>query len=86
MSDAEELERLEAEERAISARRRRLHDRIDFARQAAAGGGTSADLETLLADERAISAERKALHARIDELKVRLGLPPGPPPRRRLLD
>jgi hypothetical protein len=79
------LTRLEVEERGISARRRRLHDRIDFARQAAAGGIATTDLGSMLEEERAISAERRALHARIDELRVKLGREPGPPHKASLL-
>lgn len=63
------LERLEAEERTLSNRRRRLHDRIDFVRAGGNPDGTPANpdqLEALDAQERAISDERKALHARID--------------------
>jgi hypothetical protein len=59
----EELARLEAEERLVSAARRRLHDQIDR--------GFSS--ETSHAREREISDERKRLHRRIDELRETLG-------------
>lgn len=75
-----ELERLQEEERALSLRRRRLHERIDFLR----GSGTEADdpgLAGLLDDERDVSARRRALHERIDALRASLGLPVGPPPK-----
>jgi hypothetical protein len=82
MSDAQadpraRLEQLEERERALSARRRALHDRIDFIR----GGSASPDAETLerlerlLDEEREVSATRAALHAQIDDLRVFLGLP-----------
>lgn len=68
------LERLKAEERAISARRRRLHDRIDFLR--AGGGGFSRETQQMLADleaeEREVSRRRRELHQQIDTYPVRL--------------
>jgi hypothetical protein len=77
----EELERLEEEEQAVSARRRRLHDRIDFLR--ASGEPDSEErLARLTAEERAISDRRLELHGLIDALRVELGIgAPGPPPR-----
>jgi len=64
------LESLEAEERALSARRRRLHDRIDFLR---GGGGdpeaVGGELERLLDEEGRVSAERREIHRRLDELR-----------------
>jgi len=77
----EELERLEEEELAVSARRRRLHDRIDFLR-----GTGEPDLEERLAklaeEERAISDRRRELHRVIDALRVEFGIgTPGPPPK-----
>ena len=71
---AGDLSRLEQEERAVSQRRRRLHERIDFLR---GGGFTSPDdlerLAKLEVDEREISRTRKELHARIDTLRGQLG-------------
>ena len=67
------LEQLETEERAVSGRRRRLHDRIDFVRAGGNPDGTPASSEQLAGfdvQERAISDERKALHARIDEVRA----------------
>jgi hypothetical protein len=56
-----ELERLEQDEREISAYRRKIHERIDrFPSEAA------------VIEERRVSAERKALHRRIDELRALL--------------
>ena len=67
------LEQLETEERTISGRRRRLHDRIDFVRAGGNPDGTPASPEQLQAldvQERAISDERKALHARINQVRA----------------
>jgi hypothetical protein len=58
------LEQLEAEERHVSATRRRLHDRIAMS----PGGSSRADLERR---ERELSTERRELHRRIDELRSR---------------
>ena len=55
------LERLEAEEREISALRRKLHDRL-----------ASFPNEVTQQQEREISAKRRELHAQIDELRVKL--------------
>jgi hypothetical protein len=85
--DARRLALLESEERAVSSRRRRLHDRIDFMR----GGGavTSSDgdgqLQKLLDEERELSVRRRELHAEIDAIRIRLGQEPGPRQRPRLL-
>jgi hypothetical protein len=54
-----ELALLEAQEELFSAKRRNLHNRIDF------GYAT----EDSRAREREISAERQRLHRRIDELR-----------------
>lgn len=65
------LDLLEAEEADISGRRRRMHDRIDFARQTAAHDTVAAQrLEKLLADERTLAEERREVHARISQLKA----------------
>jgi hypothetical protein len=67
------LEQLEAEERRISVRRARLHDRIDFLRANGNADGmpaTAGQLEALDEQERALSNERKELHARIGELRA----------------
>jgi predicted nucleic acid-binding Zn-ribbon protein len=58
-----ELARLEAEEKLLSAKRRHLHQQIDF-------GFASAETRAL---EREISAERRQLHRRIDSLRELLG-------------
>jgi predicted nucleic acid-binding Zn-ribbon protein len=84
---AAQLARLEAEERVVSSRRRRLHDKIDFLR---AGGGVASDsseeyLRKLQEEERELSIRRRELHAQIDALRVHLGRPPGPPARERQL-
>ncbi len=60
-----ELATLEAQEALISAKRRHLHQQIDF-------GFAS---EETRAREREISDERRELHRRIDALREVLGLP-----------
>ena len=62
-----ELERLEAEEREVSAQRRRLHERLD-----------AFPSESAQRQERELSTRRKELHQQIDELRVRVGRKPGP--------
>jgi hypothetical protein len=59
-----ELEVLEAEEREISAIRRKMHERIDL--------GFPTDL--LIQQEQKLSKERRELHARIDALRAQLEL------------
>jgi hypothetical protein len=58
-----ELERLEQQERKVSAMRRQLHDRLD-----------AFPNEPTLVKERKISDARRALHKRIDALKAELDL------------
>jgi hypothetical protein len=63
-----ELARLELEESEVSARRRKVHDRIAIFPSA-----------TLLETERELSLHRREIHRRIDETRaelaaVRLGL------------
>jgi chromosome segregation ATPase len=55
------LEKLEADEREISALRRKLHDRL-----------ASFPNEVTAEHEREISKQRRELHAEIDELRVKL--------------
>jgi len=59
-----ELELLEAEEKEISAIRRKMHERIDL--------GFPTDL--LIQQEQKLSKERRDLHARIDALRAQLEL------------
>lgn len=59
-----ELEVLEAEEKEISAIRRKMHERIDL------GFPT----ELLIQQEQKLSKERRELHARIDVLRAQLEL------------
>ena len=85
--DARRLAQLESEERTISSKRRRLHDRLDFMRS---GGAVASDdheekLRQLLEEERELSARRRELHIEIDALRVKLGQQPGPRERPRLL-
>jgi len=61
------LDELEAEERLVSAERRRLHDRLNaFYNEAAAQR------------EAELSLRRKELHREIDALRVKVGRAPGP--------
>jgi chromosome segregation ATPase len=68
------LAHLRKEERSLSARRTRLHNRIDFLRSG--GGGDSAEAAQQLADlerqERELSDERRDLHERIEAAEARL--------------
>jgi len=87
-----DLPRLEQEERAVSRRRRQLHERIDFLRGSGAGDPESvARLEKLEAEEREMSALRKELHRRIDSLRAQAPAgsnvaEQGPPRKETLLD
>jgi len=69
-----ELQRLEAEERTLSARRTRLQDRIDFLR--GGGGGPVEESAELIADlqrqEREVSEQRLELHERIEIARAEL--------------
>jgi len=75
LSDAELgslLARLEREEREVSRRRTRLHDRIDFVQ---AGGFAAAELAdaqlaSLRGTEHELSERRHVLHREIDELRA----------------
>jgi hypothetical protein len=66
------LAELNEEERAISARRAKLHNRIDFLR--AGGGGPLEEVAELLAElereERQVSDYRLELHERIELLRA----------------
>ena len=66
-----QLARLKDEERSISSRRRRLHDRIDFIRSGRADpAGADERLERLLEEERQLSDRRRELHRAIDALRA----------------
>ena len=70
----ESLEQLESEERRLSKRRARLHERIRFAQTMGDGTGnpvSAEELEELNAQEREVSKARKELHTRIDALRQR---------------
>jgi len=54
-----QIEALEAEEREVSARRRKLHDRL-----------ASFPNDVTVQQEREVSARRRELHVQIDELKA----------------
>ena len=68
------LAQLRKEERSLSARRTRLHNRIDFLRSG--GGGDSAEAAQQLAElerqERELSDERRELHERIEAAEAKL--------------
>ena len=65
------LEQLEAEERAVSRQRRRLHRRIEYLQGTAAREARSrALLAELVAQEGDVSARRRRLHAMIDTLSL----------------
>ncbi len=69
MSDdaARPLEELEEEERAISKRRRRLHDRIEFLAGSGMGEPDAEErLAQLIEEEREVSRIRRELHLLID--------------------
>jgi chromosome segregation ATPase len=86
---AGDLARLEQEERAVSQRRRRLHERIDFIRGSGAQDEDSLErLAKLQLEEKEVSSRRRELHARIDALRsqVGTGASPGPQPKERLLE
>lgn len=73
-----QLAQLRKEERSISARRTRLHDRIDFLRNG--GGGVNADenartLADLESNERELSQRRLELHEQIERLAAELDRP-----------
>jgi hypothetical protein len=62
------LARMNQEERALSARRTRIQNRLDFLR--AGGGGPGAEVEEQIAElerqEREVSEQRRELHQRIE--------------------
>ena len=73
-----ELSQLEAEERALSRRRRQLHEKITFVRGGGRGIGPEAEalLFSLEAEELSVSAKRRRMHMRIDELREVVGREP----------
>ena len=85
--DARRLAQLESEERTVSSRRRRVHDRLDFMRSGAAVASADHEerLQQLTEEERELSSRRRELHVEIDALRVKLGQQPGPRERPRLL-
>ena len=85
--DARLLAHLEIEERTVSTKRRRLHDRLDFMRSGAAVSSPDhvEKLRLLEDEERELSHRRRELHLQIDALRVKIGQQPGPQPRPRQL-
>ena len=80
----EALEQLEEEERAVSTRRRRLHDKIDFLKTTGVEVLEVAErLARLVEEEHELSQRRRELHALIDEpAAVELGIEALGPPKR----
>ena len=69
-----QLAQLRKEERSLSAKRTRLHNRIDFLR-AGGGGAPGQDaelLEELERQEKEISRQRRELHERIERASAQL--------------
>jgi hypothetical protein len=62
------LKELEDEERALSASRRRMHDRIDLF--AGTDGPEGAAAEEMVRQERELSERRRELQRRIDALRA----------------
>src|SRR5712691_8623299 len=88
-----DLARLEQEERAVSQRRRRLHERIDFIRGSGMHDPDSNErLARLAAEEKDVSSRRRELHGLIDSLRAEVlatrgtATPLGAQPKERLLD
>jgi predicted nucleic acid-binding Zn-ribbon protein len=73
-ADDAQLSQLKKEERSLSAKRTRLHNRIDFLRASGSGQpGQDADLlEELERQEKEISLERRELHERIERASAQL--------------
>jgi hypothetical protein len=71
-----ELAKLDRQERDISTKRNRLHQRIDSLYLAAPlTPEQTTILDELEAFEQQVSFERQSLHRRIDELRQSVGLP-----------
>ncbi|HZO48547.1 MAG TPA: hypothetical protein VFB26_00215 [Gaiellaceae bacterium] len=79
------LAELEHEERIVSAKRRRVHERIDFLVAEKFGAYMSNRLERLLREERELSQRRRELHGEIDRLRAAAGLPSYREERRKLM-
>jgi hypothetical protein len=71
-----QLTRLERRERAISDRRRELHQQIDMLYlEAPLDASQMAELDQLESLEQTISRQRRRLHQQVDELRRQIGLP-----------
>ena len=84
----EALEQLEEEERTVSTRRRRLHDKIDFLKTTGVEEPEVAErLARLVEEEQEVSQRRRELHVLIDARRTELGIETlGPPKRESQLD
>lgn len=82
------LEQLDEEERTVSGRRLRLHDRIDFLKTTGVNEPDAAErLAKVEEEERELSQRRRELHAQTDALRKELGIDAlGAPKRESLLD
>ena len=84
-----DLARLEQEERAVSQRRRRLHERIEFIRGSGVHDSESAErLAKLEVEETEASRHRRELHGRIKALRgqASAGVPAPVAPKEALLE
>jgi hypothetical protein len=77
---------LEREERLISAKRQRVHARIDFLAAEKFGIYIERRLERLAQEEKQLSRQRHQLHAQIDRIRATAGLPSYRDERRRRLN
>lgn len=76
LSVTRELTMLGLKERAVSRRRRELHEQIDrLYLSAPLDDSKTAQLDQLETLEGAVSRQRRMLHEQIDELRAQIGLP-----------
>jgi chromosome segregation ATPase len=66
------LAQLRKEERSISARRTRLHNRLDFLRAGRDGEGAEDLIRELERQEEELSLQRRDLHERIERASAQL--------------
>jgi hypothetical protein len=83
---AEILEGIEQAERIISAKRRRLHEQIDFLTTEKVAVFLERRLERLDQEEKALSEHRRRIHEQIDRIRADAGLPSYRDEQRRRLD
>jgi hypothetical protein len=83
---AEMLEGIEQAEKIISAKRRRLHEQIDFLTTEKQGVFLERRLEKLDREEKELSDHRRRIHEQIDRMREEAGLPHYRDEQRRRLD